>query len=154
MTMKLNTEKKLILSFLIIGGITYFLEYYNDIKDYTYDIVYESDYNYSNTQDEQRNELQSPSSIQEELSRFNNPNDVISYLFSHTFSGDGITLRISSGGISANGTGIGHCPNVIDFNDDEAVLQYKSFTGGTTTLYINATNGTLTTGSGEHFYAQ
>lgn len=154
--MKLNTEKKLILSFLAIGCITYFLEYYEDIKEFTNDVMDRKEYNYPSIQNEQTIDLQSPSYIQEQVkvSKFRNPNDVMSYVFSNTFSGNGITLRISMGGISGNGTGIGYCPEVIHFDDYKATLRYKSFTGQITTLYVNSIDGTLTTGSGERFYAQ
>lgn len=150
--MKLNTEKKIIILFLSIGCITYFLEYFENIKDYINDVVDDREYNYP--QNEQN--INSPYPIQEQrkVAKFRNSTNVMNYLFSNTFSDGEITIKISMGGISANGTGIGFCPKVIDFDDYEAILKYNSFTGATTTLYVNSINGTLTTSLGERFYVE
>lgn len=48
--MKLNTEKKIIILFLSIGCITYFLEYFEDVKMYINDVINEQKYD-SNSND-------------------------------------------------------------------------------------------------------
>lgn len=86
---------------------------------------------------------------------FYNQAMVWGYLKRTSFYADGITVRYSDGsGFTANGKSLGRTPQIVDFNEQEAVLKFSTHSGSYTTIYVDCVNGILQTGSGEVFYAR
>lgn len=86
---------------------------------------------------------------------FYNQAMVWGYLKRTSFYADGITVRYSDGsGFTANGKSLGRTPQLVEFNEQEALLRFSTHSGSYTTIYVDCVNGILQTGSGEIFYAR
>lgn len=85
---------------------------------------------------------------------FRIPTDVFSYLSGKTFYGDGVSLRINYDAVYLGGNSVSGAPIVSNITTNTAVISFNSpYAGGQKfILYLNASNGTISSSTGEKFY--
>ena len=85
---------------------------------------------------------------------FRIPTDVFSYLSGKTFYGDGVSLRINYDAVYLGGNAVSGAPIVSNITPNTAVISFNSpYAGGQKfSLYLNASNGTISSSTGEKFY--
>lgn len=95
------------------------------------------------------------SSNNSSYTNFRTETDVWAYLSSHSFSADGVTIRVSQRYLEINGTPATGAVRVSNIRGSSATLTASSpYQGGQTlTMYLNASNGTINN-AGTTFYAR